>query len=286
MKSIHSATRATRAPAILAILMLPLALSGQVLPDSAAGLRQPSFMLVNAGYTNNRANPRIANAFMRPALLSSLSFYSSKGLYAAADYYNYFSATQSTWEGEIGFGYTKTWKEQFDLDVSYGFRHFSGDSIFEGINYRHDVEFSGAWRPKNFTLSIDNSLLLGGRPNYFLDLSLSYDFSFDGLPSPTGSLVISPTVTSSFGTTYWIPGMAGRIWERKHGGMPPFPFQPKRDFEYQNLSLILPVQYSLGSFTLSVAGYHAIPSRTLREQQWTSQSGFLVTLNYALIFSK
>ena len=269
------------------ILLTPVTVSSAQEGSDTTEVKTPGFLLASAGFTTNRANPRFPNAIRRPAALTTLSYYHSSGLYASADYYKYFESSQSTWESEITAGFSKTWLDQFNLDASYGYHYFKGDSIFEGIPYRHAFGLSGAWAPDNFTLAVDQNLLLGGEKNYFLDLSLSYDIQFNKVLHPEGSLTFSPTITTSFGTTYWIPAMAYKYWKHKYGNgkMPPH-FEPRREFEYQNLSLILPIQYSIGSFTVSAAGFWSKPSRELRLQQWTNQSGFLVSFTYALIFSK
>jgi hypothetical protein len=271
---------------LTSILLFPFILNAQEVSDSAQTGSQPGFLLASFGYSSNHNVAGIANAIKRPALMGSVAAYTKWGVWGSATYSNYLSALNPTWEGEAEIGYEKTWKDQFDLDVSYGYRLFRGDSIFVGIPYNHSFEVSGAWRPKNFTLSLDNSLFLGREPNYFLDLSLSYDFMFENLIFRNSQLVISPTAALSFGTTYWIPHMIDHIWGDHGPGNPPKPFKPKKDFEYQNISLILPVQYSLGSFTLSAAGFYAIPNSELKGQRWTNQSGFLVSLSYALIFQK
>lgn len=287
MKSTLNKTMRFKSVICMALIVLPLAVAGQSESDSTGITGQPGFLLANLGYSSNHNVSGIANAIKRPALMTTLSAYTKFGLVASVSYSNYISARNPTWEGEAGIGYEKTWKDQFDLDLSYGYRLFRGDSVFIGIPYSHSLELSGAWRPKNFTLSLDNSLFLGKETNYFLDLSLSHDFRIDNLLFKNSLLVISPTLTTSFGTTYWIPHMIDRTWpDHWTGDPPPLPFVPEKKFDYQNFSVILPVQYSLGNFTLSAAGFHAIPSHELKGQRWTNQSGFLVSLSYALIFQK
>jgi hypothetical protein len=268
------------------LLFFPLILNAQEVQDSVEKPGQPGFLLATAGYSSNHNVAGIANAIKRPAMMGSLAAYTKWGWWGSVNYSNYVSALNPTWESEAEIGFEKTWKDQFDLDASYGFRLFRGDSIFVGIPYNHSLELSGAWRPHNFTLSVDNSLFLGRMPNYFLDLSLSYDFRVENLIFKNSQLVISPTATFSFGTTYWIPRMIDHTWGDHGVGNPHKPFEPKKEFDYQNFSLILPVQYSLGNFTLSAAGFYAIPSSELKGQRWTNQSGFLVSLSYALIFQK
>jgi hypothetical protein len=268
-------------------MMLPLSGICQTEHDSTGATGQPGFLLATAGYSSNHNVSGIANAIRRPAFMGTLSAYTKTGLWASANYSRYVSALNPTWEGEAEIGFEKTWKDRFDLDFSYGYRLFRGDSIFVGIPYSHTLELSGAWRPENFMVNIDNSLFMGQETNYFLDLSLSYDFRVDNLLFRNSLLVISPTLTPSFGTTYWIPRMIDRTWpDPGTGNPPPLPFVPRKKFDYQNFSFILPVQYSLGNFTLSAAGFYAIPSPELKRQKWTNQSGFLVSLSYALIFQK
>ena len=126
--------------------------------------------------------------------------------------------------------------------------------------------------------------MIGETNNYFLDLSLSHDFTFERFLLKNGYLAISPSITGSFGTNFWLPGIIDRTWGH-HGGMghpPPF-VPPARKFDYQSVNLILPLQYTISHFTLSLAGFYAIPSKILKQHLWTNQFGVLVSLSYSLM---
>lgn len=265
-------------------LVLPNALSAQIEADTVRGSKDPGFLLTTLSYTTNNNSSRLANSIRMPALMANLSYYSNIGLYGSVDYFKYIAPDTSTFEAEFKLGYTKTFLENIDLDVSYTNRQFRGDKAYEGISYNHALELSGAYHLKGFSASLDNSFMLGETKNYFLDFSLSYDFTVDKFLVKSGYLAISPSITSSFGTTYWLPGNIDHTWGN-HGGMghPPV-FVPETKFGYQSTSLILPVQYTIGHFTLSCAGFYAIPSKMLKDQLWTNQFGALFSLTYLVMF--
>ncbi len=269
-------------------MLIPIAGQAQEKKDSAGVTKDPGFLLTSLSYTTNNNSSRMTNAIKMPALMANAAYYSNIGLSASASYFKYLSPDTNTYELEFRAGYEKTLFNHLDVEVSYTNRTFRGDEAYEGISYRHNLGISGAYRLGDLTLNADNSFMFGATKNYFLDLSLSYDIKFDRFLLKNGYLAISPTLTTSFGTNYWIQGTIDHIWGNGHGGGPggmhPGKFVPKRNFDYQNFSLILPVQYTLGSFTLSGGWFYAIPSRTLKDLKWTNQSGFLVSLNYAFIF--
>lgn len=266
------------------LLMLPCRLGGQVEPDSSALAQQPSFMLTSLSYTSNNNNTRLTNAIRMPALMANMSYYSNTGLRVAGDYFKYLAPDSNTYEVELRIGYEKSFNDKFEIDFSYTNRIFRGDLAYEGISYKHALALSGSYLLKGFTASLDNTFMIGPTNNYFFDLSLSYDFKFDGFIFKSGYLVVSPTLTGSSGTNFWIPATIDNVWGNQQNGYHNGQYVPKRKFDYQNISLILPLQYSLGKFTLSGGWFYTIPSRTLKKQNWTNQSGFLVSLTYLVIF--
>jgi hypothetical protein len=269
----------------LMMLILPVSLAGQTATDTAAAGKEPAFALTSLGYTTNNNRSIPASAIKMPAALITAAFYTPFGLYVSADFYKYLAPTIRTRELEFTAGYEKSVGDWLSLDLSYTRRNFTGDSAYQGIDYRHAAGLSADWRLKNFTATIDNSLMVGATRNYFLDFALSYDFKADGFIFKTGYLVFSPTLTASLGTNWWLPGTIGRTWGRMGGNKPDY-VPTGRRFSYQNLSLILPLQYALGSFTLSAAGFYSVPSKTLKRLGWTNQSGFLVSLSYSVIFQR
>ncbi len=270
--------------AYILMLVLPLALHGQSKDSTAGASKDPGFLLTSLSYTSNNNSSRLANAIKMPALMASLSYYSTIGLYGAVDYFRYLAPDTNTYEAEFKVGYEKSFLDKFDLDVSYTNRQFRGDQAYEGISYKHALGLSGTYRYKKLSAIVDNTFMTGQTKNYFLDLSLSRDFTFEKVIFKSGYLVLSPTLTTTFGTNFWIPGTIGHLWGSHPGGLHPGQYLPDKDFGYQNFSLILPVQYSLGSFTVSGGWFYTIPSKTLKDLQWTNQSGFLVSLSYVVIF--
>jgi len=269
----------------LLIILLPVALFGQASPDSAGTMKEPGFLLTTVSYTTNNNNTPLANAIRRPALLTNISYFSNFGLWLTGNYDKYLSTTTNTYEIELEAGYEKTFLNHFDLDFSYKRRFFNGDAAYEGIDYKQALALSGTYRLNNFSLIADNSVMIGPTKNYFLDLSLSYDFTINLPFFKSGTLFLSPTLSSTFGTTFWMSGTMGHVWGNHYGGgFHTNPYVPENKFDYQYTSLLLPLQFSLGSFILSSGCYYSIPSKTLKEQNWTNQFGFLVSLSYAINF--
>lgn len=270
---------------IFMLLGLPLTIRGQEIPDSAGATKQPGFLLTSLSYTsNNNNNSRLANAIKMPAIMANMAYYSNIGVWASINYFKYLVPDTNTYEVEFQIGYEKSFLDKFDIDFSYTNRQFRGDHAYEGIAYKHSLALSGTYRLGGLSAIVDNSYMIGPTNNYFLDLSLSYDFKFDGFLFKSGYLMLSPTLTGSFGTSFWVPGTIDNIWGHHMGGGHPPEFVPRNKFDYQNISLILPLQYTLGSFTLTGGWYYAIPSKILKEHSWTNQSGFLVSLSYSVIF--
>ncbi len=270
---------------VLSLFLSPALLS-QSKSDTTRETKDPGFLLTTLSYTSNNSSSRLTNAIKMPALMASTAYYSNIGLYGQADYFKYLAPETNTFEAEFKLGYEKTFLDKFDLDCSYTNRQFRGDKAYEGISYNHALDFSGTYNLKDLSIKLDNTFMVGQTNNYFLDLSLSYDFKFDRVLFKSGYLAISPTITASFGTNFWLPGTIDNIWgPHGHGGMghPPT-YVHQRNFGYQSASLILPLQYSLGNFTLSGGWFYAIPSATLKKLSWTNQSGFLVSLSYLLMF--
>lgn len=265
------------------LIILPLSLRGQDKTDSAGVRKDPGFLLSSLSYTNNNHSARMPNAIRMPALMANVSYYSGFGLRLSGDYFKYLAPITNTYEFEFQVGYEKTFLDKIDVGLSYTNRQFRGDHAYEGIAYRNGLELSGAYHLGGFTAMVDNSYLIGPTKNYFLDMSLSYDLKFDRFMLKNGYLALSPTFTGSFGTNFWLPGTIGHVWGNP---MPHHGEMPDGRLGYQNVSLIIPVQYSIGSFTLSAGWFYAIPSEALKKLSWKNQSGFLVSLSYAVIFKK
>lgn len=266
------------------LFSVPFSLIGQVEPDSNESSESVNIFMASLGYTSNSNNSRNANTIKMPALLSTLTYYNKSGLWASANILNYQNASELTYDAEFQLGFQKSFQEHFDIDVYYSNRNFKGDLAYEGINYDHSITVAGAYRLNNFTVDLDNEYMFGLENNYFLDISLSYDFSIEGILSKRDYLIISPTIIGSLGTTYWISDAMDHVWGGHSGGHHMGGFEPDNEFDYQRFSLIIPAMYSLGSFTISGGWFYSIPSLDLKDQNWGNQSGFLVSLIYSAIF--
>lgn len=265
--------------------LIPAALAAQEPADTATAQKEHGFVLANVSYTSNNSNNLLVNAIKMPAAMASLSAYSNFGLYVSGNFDRYFTPNGKTRDLQLEVGYEKTFKDYLDISLAYQYRQFRGNPAYQGIDYNHSLMLSGTYRLKNLSLIAENSFLAGSTNNYFLDLSLSYDFQFDGLVFRNGLLMISPTLTGVFGTTNWMTTTMDHTWgNHYHGGNPSQLFVPEKDFDYQNLSFLLPVHYSIRNITLGGGWYYSIPSKTLREQSWTNQTGFMISLGYAVFF--
>lgn len=268
----------------IVLFSIPISLIGQVEPDSKESSESINIFMASLGYTSNNNDSRNANAIKMPALLSILSYYNKSGLWASVNLLNYLNTSESTYDAEFQIGFQKAFLKYFDIDVYYCNRNFKGDLAYEGINYDHSLTVAGTYRFKNFSADLDNEYMFGIENNYFLDISLSYDYSIEGIFRKSDYLIISPTISGSLGTTYWISDAMDHVWGMPGGGHHMGGFEPDNEFDYQRLSLIIPAMYSMGSFTISGGWFYSIPSKDLKEQNWSNQSGFLVSLIYSAIF--
>ena len=239
-------------------------------------------MILGMSFTNNN-NHRNPNAIQMPAFLTNLNYYSKSGLWTSANYTKYFGAPENTFEIEFDLGYQKTLFDNLDVDLQYTHHIFRGDLAYEGISYSNSVSLSGDYRLRNFSLSLDNEYMIGDNNNYFLDFGLSYDIEVSELLTSTDYLGFSPSLITSFGTTYWIPDTMEHVWGNHAGSGHMGVYTPENPFDYQRMSLILPLLYSIRSFTFSVGWYYSIPSKTLKEQNWTNQSGAIFSLIFTPI---
>lgn len=269
----------------LLLSLTPALLLAQEPLDSAGPQKEHGFLLANVSYSSNNSNNVLVNAIKMPAAMAGLSVYSNFGLYVSGHFDRYFTPTGKTRDLQVEVGYEKTFKDNLDIGLAYQYRQFKGNPAYQSIDYNHSLMLSGTYRLKNLSVIAENSFLAGSSNNYFLDLSLSYDFEFDGLIFKSGLLLISPTLTGVFGTTSWMTTTMDHTWGNHYNwGNSTQLFVPERSFDYQNLSFLLPVHYSIKNFTLGGGWYYSIPSKTLREQSWTNQTGFMISLGYAVFF--
>lgn len=268
----------------IVLIFIPFTMLAQVGADSSDGDDSYNFLLASIGYTSNSDGSRNANAIKMPALVSTLSYYHNRGIWTSANLFKYQGTAEFTYDAELQLGYQKSFMKNFDISVYYTNRHFSGENAYTGIDYNHSFTANGTGRLSNFSLDLDYEYMIGKTNNYFLDISLSYDYSIEKILSSEDYLIFSPTIIGSSGTTYWISDAMGHVWGDHGGGHHMGGYEPDNNFDYQRISLILPVMYTLGSFTISGGWFYSIPSEFLKEQNWSNQSGFLVSLIYSAIF--
>ena len=251
-----------------------------------------SFLLINASYTNNNleyladAITETYEATKIPTLFTNLTYVNKTGLYLGGSYANYFNADTQTFEYDIEAGFQKYFENGLDIDLYYSKHEFSGDTLLEGLNYDHSINFSAGVDVGNLYLSADISYLLAQTNNTFLDINLSRLIQVNKILFKNDVLLINPSIALAFGTDYWIyEGMTPleRYTTSINLRMNGFSYN---SFSYEAFDIFIPVSYGIKSTYLSFSWMYRIPGSKYKYLGWENQSAVMVSLTYFLNFSK
>ncbi len=250
-----------------------------------------SFLMINASYTNNNLE-YVVNATNNeyetakiPTLFTNLSYVNKTGLYLGGSYANYFNASTQTYDYNIDAGFQKYFDNGYDFDFYYSKHRFSGDSLLEGINYDHSLNFSTGIDIGKFYISTDLSYLIAQKNNFFLDINFSRFFQIDKILFKNDVLLINPSVSLTFGTDYWIYEDMTLIERnqlvldlRSKG----YSFN---SFSYEGFDIFLPISYGIGNTYLSFSALYRIPGDKYKYLGWENQLSLMFSLTYFLNFS-
>lgn len=242
-------------------------------------IEEVHFLMLSLNYTNNNTlYKNLDQQLNMPTFSSDISFYSKSGLGVAISYTDYFKANDATYEAELQLGYQKTYLDFIDLDISYTYHDFKGDSDYEGISYEHSFMGTVGLNSKYVSFFSDIYFMTGLTDNFFIDLNASINFEFEGLINQNDFVMISPTISTSFGTDDWIYErfttlqMQGRMHYLERNGY------NIGQFEYQSLGVYLPVIYNINTISLSFTVFYNSPSDKLKAINWEDQTGILLSI--------
>lgn len=245
-----------------------------------------SSIMLNVSYTNNNLEYLSGTTEKIPTLFLNGTFTHKWGLYAGGSYTSYLSDTIASSEYEITAGYQKYFDNGFDLDLSYNWHNYNGDTLLEGLNYQHALGVMIGQELGKFYLSGDASYMIGNTKNLFAELSFSRYFQINHIFSKHDVLLINPGISVSFGTDYWlyenmtIAEKQSSFMSLKNAGYTP------ETFSYEGFNIFVPVSYGIKSVYLSASYLYRIPGSKYEFLGWENQSGFMFSLTYFINFSK
>ena len=249
-----------------------------------------SSLMINASYTNNNLSylpdPTSTDYLTEkiPTLFTGLSFVHKTGIYLGGIYSNYFNANTKTLEFELEGGYQKYFDNGFDIDLSYNWHKFSGDSLLEGLNYDHAINVILGQEAGKFYISADLSYKLGNTNNMFFDFNISRFIQVDGIFSKSDVLLINPGISFSFGTDYWLyedmtdTDKTDLFVSLRQAGY------SYENFSYEGFNIFIPVSYGIKSVYLTASWMYRIPGNKYEYIGWEKQSSFMLSLTYFLNF--
>jgi hypothetical protein len=245
-----------------------------------------SSIMLNVSYTNNNLEYLSGTTEKIPTLFANGTYTHKWGLYAGASYTAYLSDTIASSEYELTAGYQKYFDSGFDLDLSYNWHKYNGDTLLEGLNYQHSIGLMLGQELGKFYLSGDATLTLGTSNNIFAGISFSRFIQFNNLFSKHDVLLINPGISVSFGTDYWLyenmtlAEKQSTFMSLKNAGY------TSEAFSYEGFNIFVPVSYGIKSIYLSASYLYRIPGSKYEFLGWENQSGFMFSLTYFLNFNR
>ncbi len=243
--------------------------------DSTSNDEETHLLMVGVSYTSNNTDNKNLLDIKMPSVIGDLYFYSKSGIWSSFAYTNYIDADYHTYETELSLGFQKyIFNEKLDIDLSYSWHQFKGDTLYAGIDYQHKIDLSTGVDIGPASFYIDHAVLFGESNNYFLDFNASLNLNIEPIFSKTDNLLFSPTIMTSFGTNDFIildiiPRQirrGNRVVTRNRRVL-----SSETRFIYQNLSFYIPIIYTINNLSLMAAWMYNIPSKQLKEFSWTNQ---------------
>jgi len=275
---------------IFIIILIPFYANSQSENDTITNINSQdlddfSFIMINASYTNNNLEYLSGVTEKIPTLFTNLSYVNKTGLYLGGSYANYFNANTQTFEYDIEAGFQKYFDNGLDIDLYYDKHEFSGDTLLEGINYDHSINFSTGIDIGKFYLSTDLSYLFANKNNLFLDINFSRFIQINKVLFKNDMILINPSISLAFGTDYWIyDDMTPLEKDSTYLDLRINGFS-SNSFSYEGFDIFIPISYGIGNTYLSFSWLYRIPGNKYKYLGWENQSGFMISLTYFLNFS-
>ena len=245
------------------------------------------FDMLMIGFSYNNNNIKYKNldkGIKMPTYGADISFYHKSGIWASINYMDYYNADISTYETELQLGFQKTLFEFMDLDFNYGYHHFEGDPVYEGISYQHTLNGLLSINSKYVSFNADAYSMHGLTDNYFTDFGISLNVDLDDLIFKNDFFLFNPGISTSFGTDGWIfedftptQGRGKKYYLNQRG-------YTTDKFDYLNLVFNIPIIYCYNNISFSFSWFYSIPSKKLKAISWEDESGFMISLIYSPVF--
>lgn len=256
----------------------------QNLNDTLLNHEDTHLIMFGLSYSTNNTDNKNYLDIKMPTIMGDVYFFAKNGIWSSFTYSNYIDASTNTYETELSLGYQKYFFDILDIDFSYKWHQFKGDTLYSGIDYDHGLLLSTGLDFDFINFYIDNTLLFGSSNNYFLDFSLGTNIEFDNVLFKSDNITLSPTLLASFGTNNFIYLDIIPRQIRRNGhiiNLPPEIIEnTESEFIYQNFSILIPLMYTIGDISATIAWSYSIPSNRLKEFEWADQSGLFLSLTY------
>ena len=248
--------------------------------DTIAITQTENLLMFSLSYTSNNMKTKNYEYDRIPALITDVNFFHKSGFTSSLNYTNYHRAPKNTYETEIQLGYQKNILPDLLLSTNYARRSFVGDTTYEGLAQKNTLALNATYTWKFLDFQISNSYLNGKSNNYFLDLDLSASIDFDNVFSKNDFLLINPTLSTTFGTDYWVFQNLNPTYQRVVINYLARNNFESEQFEYQSISIFIPIVYNIGNVGFMFNWYYSWPSAKLAKLSWENQSGFLFSVYY------
>jgi hypothetical protein len=239
-----------------------------------------NLLMFSISYTSNNMKTKNYEYDRIPALLTDVNYFHKTGLTASINYTNYHKAPENTYETEIQLGYQKNLFPNAVLSTHYARRKFVGDTTYEGLAQKNTLVLNASYTWKFLDIQISNSYLNGKSNNYFLDLDLSASLDFDHVFSENDFLLLNPTLSTTFGTDYWVFQNLNPTYEHIVINYLHRNNFTAHQFEYQSISFFFPIVYNIGNMGFILNWYYSWPSAKLSKLSWEDQSGIMFSVYY------
>ncbi|MGE0090694.1 MAG: hypothetical protein AB7S50_14575 [Bacteroidales bacterium] len=260
--------------------------SSDSIASNNVGDENYSSIMLNVSYTNNNLEYLSGTTEKIPTLFANGTYTHKWGLYVGGSYAAYLSDTIASSEYELTAGYQKYFDNGFDLDLSYNWHQYDGDTLLEGLNYQHALGLMVGQELGKFYISGDASYAIGNTNNLFAELSFSRFFQINNIFSKHDVLLINPGISVSFGTDYWLyENMTIAEKQSTSVSLTNAGYTPET-FSYEGFNIFVPVSYGIKSVYLSASYLYRIPGSKYEFLGWENQSGFMFSLTYFLNFNK
>jgi hypothetical protein len=244
-----------------------------------------SSLMLNLSYTNNNLEYISGATENLPTIFTNITYFTKWGIYTGVDYSKSFGDSIDCYDYSLQAGYQKYFNNGFDIDLSYSWHTYKGDSLLEGINFDHSIDAQMGYEISKFYISANGSYKIGKTDNIFAELSLSRFIDIQNIFSKQDILMINPNIAISFGTDYWLyENMTLSEKQSAFADLNSLGYSYE-NFSHEGFTFYLPITYGINNIYLTASWLYKIPSNKY-DYFWENQSSFMFSLTYFLNFDK